>query len=134
MTCAHVVHVALKKVPGVDSVHVNLNAGLASVKLRPANTVTVEQLWEIVKNNGFSPKETRVTVQGELILAQGKPQLKVSGTNKIYDVVVDSKNESLSKYSGQSVVLEGVMMPVKDKKAARPIHFRALKPAARKGA
>jgi hypothetical protein len=48
MTCAHVVDVALKRVAGVDSVEVSLNKGLATVKLKPSNTVSVPQLWELI--------------------------------------------------------------------------------------
>jgi copper chaperone CopZ len=66
MTCAHVVDVALKKVAGVESVEVSLNKGLATVKLKPGNTVSVPQLWELIHKNGYTPKVTTVSVRGEL--------------------------------------------------------------------
>ena len=60
MTCAHVVDVALKRVAGVESVEVSLNKGLATVKLKPGNTVSVPQLWELIHKNGYTPKATAV--------------------------------------------------------------------------
>jgi copper chaperone CopZ len=47
-----VVDVALKKVAGVESVEVSLNKGLATVKLKTGNTVSVPQLWELTHKNG----------------------------------------------------------------------------------
>ena len=66
MTCAHVVDVALKKVAGVETVEVSLNKGLATVKLKPDNTVSVPQLWELIHKNGYTPKSTAVSVRGDL--------------------------------------------------------------------
>ena len=92
MTCAHVVDVALKKVPGVETVEVSLNKGLATVKLKPGNTVSVLQLWELIHKNGYTPKATAVSVRGDLANANGRLQLKVSGTNKILALAADPKN------------------------------------------
>jgi copper chaperone CopZ len=71
MTCAHVVDVALKKVAGVESVEVSLNKGLMSGKLKPGNTVSVPQLWELIHKNGYTPKTTAVSVRGELANVNG---------------------------------------------------------------
>jgi copper chaperone CopZ len=78
MTCAHIVDVALKKTPGVDSVDVSLNKGLATVKLRPGNTVSVPQFWQLLHEKGYTPKATAVSVRGELVGGPGRLQLKVS--------------------------------------------------------
>jgi copper chaperone CopZ len=43
-TRALAVDVALKKVAGVESVEVSLKKGLATVRLKPGNTVSVAQL------------------------------------------------------------------------------------------
>ena len=79
MTCAFAVRGALKKFSGVESVDVSLNKGLATVKLKPGNTVTPEEFWETVRKNGFTPKETTVVVRGEV--QAGK--LKVSGHQSV---------------------------------------------------
>src|ERR1700679_144121 len=92
MTCAHVVNVALKKVDGVESVEVSLNKGMATVKLKPGNTVSVPQLWELIHKNGYTPKTTAVSVRGELAKVNGALQLKVSGTKDAPQLAPDPKN------------------------------------------
>ena len=92
MTCAHVVDVALKKVPGVESVEVSLNKGLATVKLKPGNTVSVPQFWQLIHEKGYTPKATAVVVRGELANVQGRLQLKVSGTKDTLTLAADPKN------------------------------------------
>src|SRR6476619_4010361 len=86
MTCAFAVRGAIKKFQGVESVDVSLNKGLATVKLKAGNTITAEQFWEVIKKNGYAPKETRVVVRGEVLMASGKAQLKVTGTDRTYEL------------------------------------------------
>jgi copper chaperone CopZ len=125
MTCAHVVNVALKKVSGVESVEVSLNKGLATVKLKPGNTVSVPQLWQLIHEKGYTPKATAISVRGELANGQGRPQLRVSGTKDVLDLSADSKNPAAysdaSKKAGQTVVIQGVMVPGKDLKVSVPL-------------
>src|SRR5581483_1757764 len=92
MTCAHVVDVALKKLPGVESVQVSLNKGLATVKLKPGNTVAVPQFWQLLHEKGYTPKATVVSVRGEIAAVQGHVQLKVTGTKDSLMLAPDPKN------------------------------------------
>jgi len=131
MTCAHVVDVALKKVPGVESVEVSLNKGLATVKLKPGNTVAVPQFWQLLHEKGYTPKATVVSVRGELAGARGHLQLKVTGAKVTFILVPDPKNpgaySEASKKLGQSVMVQGVMIPGKDLKAATPLQVDQVK-------
>jgi copper chaperone CopZ len=131
MTCAHIVDVALKKVPGVDTVDVSLNKGLATIKLKPGNTVSVPQLWELLHEKGYTPKRTAVSVRGELAGGPGRLQLKVSGTNDVLNLVPDPKNaaayDDTAKKVGQAVVIQGVMVPGKDLKALVPLQVDQVK-------
>ena len=131
MTCAHVVDVALKKVPGVESVAVSLNKGLATVKLRPGNTVSVPQLWQLLHEKGYTPKATAVSVRGELADVQGQVQLKVTGTKDTLMLAPEAKDpdaySDASKKLGQSVIVQGVMVPGKDLKAATPLQVSQVK-------
>jgi copper chaperone CopZ len=125
MTCAHVVNVALKKVAGVESVEVSLNKGLATVKLKPGNTVSVPQLWEVIHKNGYTPKATTVLVRGAVENAQRGVQLHVSGTKDTLALASDAKNPAafteVGKKTGQTVIVEGVMTPAKDLKNPVPL-------------
>jgi copper chaperone CopZ len=131
MTCAHVVDVALKKVAGVESVEVSLNKGLATVKLKPGNTVSVQQLWELIHKNGCTPKTTAVSVRGEVANVNGALQLKISGTKDTLPLAADAKNAAAfgdaSKKIGQTVVVQGVLVPAKDLKASVPLQVGEVK-------
>jgi|SRR3954453_10508331 len=131
MTCAHVVDVALKKVPGVESVQVSLNKGLATVKLKPGNTVAVPQLWQLLHEKGYTPKATAVSVRGEVAEVEGHVQLKVTGTKHTLMLATDPKNPDAYKDAstkiGQSVIVNGMMVPAKDLKLATPLQVTALK-------
>jgi copper chaperone CopZ len=131
MTCAHVVDVALKKVAGVESVEVSLNKGLATVKLKAGNTVSVPQLWELIHKNGYTPKATAVSVRGDLANAGGRLELKVSGTKDAVALSADPKSpaaysEALKKL-GQTVIIQGVMVPGKDLKAPVALQIGQVK-------
>ena len=131
MTCAHIVDVALKKVPGVDTVDVSLNKGLATVKLKPGNTVSIPQFWELLHQKGYTPKMTTVSMRGELAGGPGRLQLKVSGTRDVLNLAPDPKNAAAYsdavKRVGQSVAIEGVMVPGKDLKALVPLQVGQVK-------
>jgi copper chaperone CopZ len=131
MTCAHVVDVALKKVVGVESVEVSLNKGLAIVKLKPGNAVSVPQFWQLLHEKGYTPKATAVSVRGELTEAQGRLQLKVSGTKDILTLVADPKNfgafSEVTNKVGQTVIVQGVMVPGKDLKAPVPLQVTQVR-------
>jgi copper chaperone CopZ len=131
MTCAHVVNVALKKVPGVESVEVSLNKGFATVKLKPGNSVAVPQLWQLLHEKGYTPKATAVSVRGELAESQGHVQLRVTGTKDTLTLAPDPKNpgaySEVSKKVGQSVIVQGVMLPGKDLNAATPLQVSQVK-------
>ena len=124
MTCAFAVRGALKKFPGVESVDVSLNQGLATVKLKPGNTVETPQFWETIRRNGFTPKETKVTLRGEVTTA-GKLQLKVLGTGEAHDLAPDPKSpqalDELKRQAGKRVVVQGALTPLKDPKAPVPL-------------
>jgi copper chaperone CopZ len=131
MTCAHVVDVALRKVPGVESVEVSLNKGLATVRLKPGNVVAVPQLWQLLHEKGYTPKATSVTVRGEMSGKVGSPQLRVTGTKDILTLAADPQHPAAlpdaAAKLGQSITVHGVMVPGKDLKAATPLQVDQLK-------
>ena len=74
----------MRKVDGVESVDVSLERASAAINLRPGNRITLAQLRQIIKNNGFSAKEATVTVAGTLTERGGKPALTVTGTDIVW--------------------------------------------------
>ena len=127
MTCAYAVRVALMKFPGVESADVSLNKGLATVKLKPGNTIRPSEFWEAIRKNGNSPKATRVTVRGEV--EAGGTQLKVSGSNEVFKLnAAPAVTSQLKNAVGKVVSVEGTLTPVKDLKAAVPLEVQTVRP------
>ena len=61
----------------------------------------------------------------------GQPQLKVSGTNQLLALAADPKNAALQnalhQKLGQSVTLQGVMIPGKNFQAPVPLQVSQVK-------
>ncbi len=102
----------MKKVRGVESVDVSLNKGEALIRLKPGNTVTVEQIRQVVIDNGFTPKDSDVEVAGTVIERNGKPALAVTGLDLVYLLEDDrggrGKAEELWRHArGKEVLVKG---------------------------
>ena len=69
----------MKKVPTVEHVRVSLNEGLTVLDLKPGNSTTLSELRQIIRNNGFVPKEATVVARGTVA---GDDAFVVSGTNE----------------------------------------------------
>ena len=123
--------VAIKKIPGVESVGVSLNKGTATIQLKPGNSVSLEQIVERVKNNGFTPKEAEVTALGEVLYTGGKLQLRIAGQNYEIETQAVEKSEELKTRAGETLLVEGVIPPSKDRKPAMLIRLKSFSKANR---
>jgi copper chaperone CopZ len=103
------VSVAIKKLEGVQSVNVSLNEGYADIKLKPTNKVTVEKVREVVRTNGFTPKDTQLRVAGKVVERGGKPALEVTGTDVVYLLTPAAKGgpELKADAAGKKVIVSG---------------------------
>ncbi len=127
MTCAYAVRVALMKFPGVESADVSLNKGLATVKLKPGNTIRPSEFWEAIRKNGNTPKATRVIVRGEVEAAGA--QLKVRGSNEVFNLnAAPAVASQLKNAVGKGVTVEGTLTPGKDVKSAVPLEVQTVRP------
>lgn len=131
MTCAHIVNVALRKLPGIETTDVSLNKALVSVKLKPGNTVSIPQLWQLFREKGYTPKTTKVLVRGDLANLQGRMRLKVLGTSDVITLIADPKNAAAWSATtgkvGQTLIVHGVMIPGKDLKTPVPLQVDQVK-------
>ena len=96
--------VAVQKLPGVESVNVSLERASTEIQLRPGNSITLDQLRSIIKNNGFTAKEATVTVVGKLIERGGQPALEVTGTNTVMLIVADPKQPAIFKQAQERLL------------------------------
>ena len=122
--------VALKSVNGVDSVDVSLNKGLATVTLKPGNTVTMEQLQHAITKNGFTTKQSAVIVSGTLLSDNGKLALRVSGSNEMFGLIPETQqDEDFYQLNGKTVTVEGVVPEVQKGKRPDTIQARSIRGA-----
>jgi copper chaperone CopZ len=122
------VSVALKSINGVDSVDVSLNKGLADVALKPGNKVTMQQLQHGISKNGFTTKQSSVTVIGTLLLENGKLKLRVSGTNETYALTPQTSQDGTeaNQMKEKPVTVEGVIPEATKGKTPDTIQFRSI--------
>ena len=74
----------MKKVAGVSSVRVSLKEGLTVLELTPGNTVTLAQLRQVIRNNGFVTKEAQVVAAGTVSTTGGAVVFEVAGSRERY--------------------------------------------------
>ena len=78
-TCAHGVRVAMQKLDGVSTVELSLERAQAEIGLKPDNRLTLDQFRQVVKRNGFEPKQAVVTAIGTVRELGGRMVFEVSG-------------------------------------------------------
>jgi copper chaperone CopZ len=126
LLCAHAVRVSLKSVAGVDSVEVSLEKGLAVVKMKTGNTVTLKQLNQAITKNGFTMKDSSATVAGKVIVTNGKIALQVSGSTEVLDLIPDAGSSSVTSMAGKSVSMSGTIPEAAKGKAPDSIRYRSV--------
>lgn len=100
--------VSVKKIAGVESVHVYLNKGLVDITLKPGNTVKLAQLRKAIRDDAFTPKQARVTVIGKLFHEGGRLEFKVAGTNEEFPVR-STTQKSWQTQVGRELTVKGLI-------------------------
>jgi hypothetical protein len=122
------VRVSLKAVSGVDSVDVNLEKGLASVRMKSGNTVTLKQLNDAIAKNGFTMKQSTAIIAGTVVTAKGSALLQVSGSNELLTLIPESSATlAPASLDGKSVVVEGIIPEAGKGKSPGSVRFHSLK-------
>jgi hypothetical protein len=122
------VRVSLKAVSGVDSVEVNLEKGLASVKMKTGNAATLKQLNDAIAKNGFTTKHSTATIEGTVVSANGRAQLRVSGSNEMLELIPDASVTPVPpSLDGKPVLVEGSIPEASKGKSPDSIRYHSLK-------
>ena len=120
--------VSLKSVPGVDSVDVSLAKGLASVKMKPGNMATLNQLREAIGKNGFTMKQSTAMIAGKVLVTNGKTVLQVSGSNEMLELIPEPSAPPLTtSFDGKSVLVDGTIPEAGKGKSPGSIRYRSMK-------
>jgi hypothetical protein len=119
--------VSLKSVPGVDSVDVSLEKGIAVVKMKPGNAATLKQLNEAITKNGFTMKDSTAIVIGTVAMTSGTATLHVSGSNEVLHLVPQSATApSVTSMDGKAVVVEGTISEAGKGKTSDSIRYQSI--------
>jgi copper chaperone CopZ len=122
------VRVSLKSVSGVDAVDVSLEKGRANVKMKPGNTATFKQLQEAITKNGFTMKPSNVSVAGKIVLVNGQPQLRVSGSNDLVSMIPDNpQSANVYAMTDKLVLVEGTLNEAAKGKVPDTIRYHSIK-------
>ena len=131
--------VAIRKLEGVESVEVSLEREHASIRLRAGNRVTLTQVRDLVKHNGFSARDAAVTVMGDLSENGDSVTLAVSGSGGVLTVAPDPANaaayqlvrDRLAGGARVSVTLDGLIPEPRSKTSQERLVVRAVDPKLR---
>lgn len=119
--------VSLKAVPGVDSVDVSLEKGLATVKMKPGNMTTLKQLNEAIAKNGFTMKDSTAILAGTVVTMNGKTAIQVSGSNDVLNLVPESSSAvDAASITGKSIFVEGMIPEASTGKVPDVIHYWSI--------
>ena len=119
--------VSLKAVPGVDTVDVSLEKGLATVKMKAGNMTTLKQLNEAIARNGFTMKDSTAIVAGTVVTTNGKTAVQVSGSNDVLNLVPESSSVvGAASFTGKSILVEGMIPEASKGKVPDTIHYRSI--------
>jgi len=107
--CAHAIHVSMKGIQGVNTVDVDLNTGLVSVKLSPSNGASVRQFNEAVEKNGFTHKEANIVARGRLTGTATALFFEVTGTQDRFALIPNAAGMNIAPLLGKTVTVAGVL-------------------------
>ena len=124
--CAHAIHVSMKGIQGVNTVDVDLNTGLVSIKLAPGNGAAMRQFNEAVEKNGFTHKDANVIVRGQLSGSAQAPFLEVTGTKDRYALTPVAAGTDISGLRGKTVVVDGVLPQSGKGKVSDTLRYKSV--------
>src|SRR5579871_2379383 len=104
--CAYGLQKGLHKLPGAAKVDVSLTDGKATVDFNPGSTVSFTQVYEVIVNGGFTPREAVVTVAGHLA-QDGMQWVLVANPGDKYRLVIPAGMDASMLKSGAEVTVQG---------------------------
>ena len=60
------------KLDGIESAEVSLTTATADIRLKPDNRITLPQLRELLKKNGYPTRDAQVSARGKAVERDGK--------------------------------------------------------------
>ncbi len=107
--CAHAIHVSMKGIQGVNTVDVDLNTGLVSVKLSPGSSASMHQFNEALEKNGFTHKDANIIARGKVTGTAAAPFFEVAGTQDRFALKPAAASSDIAALLGKTVTVEGTL-------------------------
>lgn len=127
--CAHAIHVSMKGIKGVNTVDVDLNTGLVTIKLNPANNASMRQFNEAVEKNGFTHKDADIVVRGKLTGTIAAPFLEVAGTQDRFALAPAAAGTDVAALLGKMVTVTGVLPQSPKGKVSDMLRYKTIQEA-----
>ncbi|MDT0691347.1 heavy metal-associated domain-containing protein [Salegentibacter sp. F188] len=110
--CAYGLERGLKKMDGIEKVRVSLNDGKAYLDLTANNNLSLKQIQEEVKVNGFSAKNAEVVLEGQLIKEDNALKIKVK--NEEYYLTSNTGQSVINSLQPGTVKVRGIVQDEED--------------------
>jgi cation transport ATPase len=124
--CAHAIHVSMKGIQGVNTVDVDLNTGLVSIKLSPGNSASMRQFNQAVERNGFTHKDAEIMARGVLSGTATAPVLEVAGTTDKYVLTPSAAVADVGSLIGKTVMVAGVLPQAPKGKLSDTLRYKTI--------
>lgn len=124
--CAHAIHVSMKGIEGLDTVDVDLNTGLVTIKLIPGNSASMRQFNQAVEKNGFAHKNAEIVVRGKLAGSANALVLEVSGTQDRYALSPMAASLDTVSLLGKTVIVTGELPPAPKGKIPDTLRYKTI--------
>jgi len=102
-SCMESLPARMQRLRGVDSATVDLQHSILKIKLAEQNRVRLEQVRDMIEQDGTKIKAAVVTVKGELSQVEGKWVLQPPSLPSAYEVEAASPAAGMCTVSGEVV-------------------------------
>ncbi|WP_300440234.1 heavy metal-associated domain-containing protein [Christiangramia sp.] len=110
--CAYGLERGLKKMDGLESVKVSLNDGKAYLELAKNNNLSLRQIQEEVKKNGFSAKKAEIAINGKLVEQDGTYIIQTGKEN--FAIADETSNSLRSRLKPGVLTVKGIVQDEED--------------------
>jgi cation transport ATPase len=127
--CAHAIHVSMKGIQGVNTVDVDLNTGLVSVKLSPGSSASMRQFNEAVEKNGFTHKDANIVAKGKITGTAAAPYFEVAETQDRFALRPTAAPSDFTALLGKNVIINGTLPQVAKGKVPDTLRYTSISEA-----
>ena len=124
--CAHAIHVSMKGIQGVNTVDVDLNTGLVTIKLTPGSSASMHQFNEAVEKNGFTHKDANIVARGKVTGTAAVPFFEVAGTQDRFALKAVGVSSDLATLIGKTVTITGTLPQVAKGKVPDTLRYTTI--------